>query len=94
MSLTPAVHMLSHCLYCRKTTVLDLREREYDRPACFDYNFFMKLNYHLNVHLQLLAQNLALSGEICDADHVWVTTLKMMVSSSKSYFLYHITRSV
>lgn len=58
---------------------LGVGEIDYDRPASYDNEFLEKLNFQLDIHLQLLVQNLALSGEICNADHVWVTTLKMMV---------------
>lgn len=50
-----------------------------DRLPVFDEGFVKTLNRQVNVHFQLLSQSLALSGEIKDADQVWVATLKLMV---------------
>lgn len=59
--------------------ILDVLQAKLDAPAIFDNDFQQAFERQLNVHFQLLVQNLALSGEIKDADQVWVTTLKMMV---------------
>lgn len=69
-----------HYVHSRKRRSAALRYIR-ERPAAFDETFRIALERQINVHFQLLVQCLALSGEIREADRVWMTALKLMVSS-------------
>lgn len=44
-----------------------------------DEHLIRTIEKHVNIYFQLLVQNLALAGEIKEADQVWVTCLKLMI---------------
>lgn len=69
-----------HYVHSRKRRSAALRHIR-ERPAAFDETFRIALERQVNVHFQLLVQCLALSGEIKEADRVWMTALKLMVHS-------------
>lgn len=53
---------------------------EEEQEASFDDSSFIKqLTAQINLHLQLLVQNMALSSEVVGGDKVWIVFLKMLI---------------
>lgn len=72
------------CVLSRRRRRAVLRH-DRERPAAFDEPFRIALERQVNVHFQLLVQCLALSGEIKEADRVWMAALKLMVRQGRSW---------
>ena len=54
-------------------------------PATWSLSILEQINKQVNLHFQLLVQNLALSGEVRNADQVWVTVLKLMIKFGERF---------